>query len=405
MKVIYLHQYFNTPDMSGGTRSYEMGRRLVKAGHEVHIITSDRENSTKGNDWNQVEIEGMTVHWLPVKYSNKMNYKERIRAFFKYAWKAGAKATKIGGDVVFATSTPLTIAIPAIYAKKKLKIPMVFEVRDLWPELPIAVGALKNPIFISAAKYLEMYVYRHAKRIVTLSPGMKEGIMKKGYPEDKITVIPNSSDIDLFQVDPVKADEFTRKYNWLGNRSLVIYTGTLGMINGVDYLVHLADETQKIDQEICFLVIGSGSEEEKVRQLAKELQVLDNNFFMLSDLPKREIPYWLSRAKIATSVFIDLKAMWANSANKFFDALAAGKPIAINYGGWQAKLLQETGAGLVLNPKDIKGSARLLVERIRNEDWINSAGEAAFGLARDRFDRDILAKQLEKVLFETYNEK
>ena len=81
MKIIYLHQYFNTPDMSGGTRSYEMGRRLVKAGHEVHIITSDRENSTKGNDWYQVEIEGMTVHWLPVPYSNKMSYKERIRAF------------------------------------------------------------------------------------------------------------------------------------------------------------------------------------------------------------------------------------------------------------------------------------------------------------------------------------
>src|SRR5690625_3260213 len=155
MKIIYLHQYFNTPEMSGGTRSYEMARRLVTAGHEVHMITSWRDPDRADENWFETVEAGVNVHWLPVPYSNHMSYGERIKAFSRFAHQAGTKAKELQGDVIFATSTPLTIAIPAISASKKHKVPMVFEVRDLWPELPIAIGALNNPILKWAAKRLE----------------------------------------------------------------------------------------------------------------------------------------------------------------------------------------------------------------------------------------------------------
>ena len=208
MKIIYLHQYFNIPQMSGGTRSYEMTRRFVAAGHEVHMITSSRERNNDASKWVEEIIDGIHVHWLAVPYSNKMDFKARVSAFLKFAVASGAKAYRVGGDVIFATSSPLTIALPAVYAARRLRKPMVFEVRDLWPELPIAVGALKNLFLKKTAKWLERFAYKNADHMIALSPGMAKGVIKSGYPPDKVHIIPNSCDTDLFQVPQSEGQKF-----------------------------------------------------------------------------------------------------------------------------------------------------------------------------------------------------
>lgn len=404
MKIIYLHQYFITPDMSGGTRSYEMARRLVQMGHDVHVVTSDQnpENAEKLS-WYETEESGIHVHWYPVPYSNKMSFRARIVAFFRFAVLASRKAASIESNVIFATSTPLTIAIPAVYASKRRKVPMVFEVRDLWPEGPIAVGALKNPMTIKAARWLEEFAYRNSKRIVALSPGMKEGITSTGYPEDLVTVIPNSCDLDLFKVEESKGRELRSQHSWLQDRPLVIYTGTIGLINGIDYIVRLAAFARSIDPEVRFLILGSGREEARVRSLAKEMNVLNDNLFMMPPIPKSEVPYWLSAADIATSFVIDVKGIWNNSANKFFDALAAGRPIAINYGGWQAEIIESHGAGIVLDACDIASAATKLVSSIHDSEWLVKAGSICRRVAEDQFDRDKLATKLEDTLREAVN--
>ena len=219
MKIVYLHQYFNTPDMSGSTRSYEMARRLVAKGHEVHMITSWGEPK-ENQGWFETNEAGINVHWLPVRYSNHMPYLQRIKAFFKFALASAKKAVEIKCDIIFATSTPLTIALPAVYAKKKQKVPMVFEVRDLWPLLPIAMGALKHPFFCYLAYKLEKFAYKNSDSIVALSPGMRDGIIQVGYPENKVTIIPNSSDIDLFLIDGKKGVEFRLKRPLIKNNPL-----------------------------------------------------------------------------------------------------------------------------------------------------------------------------------------
>lgn len=107
MKILYLHQYFTTPSMAGGTRSYEMARRLVSWGHEVHMITTDREGRFDPKQkWHETEEAGIHVHWTPIPYSNRMSYGQRLKAFFAFSWRAARKATEVGGDIVFATSTP-----------------------------------------------------------------------------------------------------------------------------------------------------------------------------------------------------------------------------------------------------------------------------------------------------------
>jgi len=385
--------------MSGGTRSFEMARRLVASGHEVHIITSDR-SSTFTRRWYRTNEHGIQVHWLPVPYKNAMPYPDRIRAFLRYAVNAGLYAGQFEADLVFATSTPLTIALPAIYLAKRRNIPMVFEVRDLWPEIPIAVGAIKGPLILPA-QWLERIAYRNSANIIALSPGMKDGIVRTGYVSGRVHVIPNSADIDMFAVPEAEGISFRKKYDWLQERPLAVYAGTLGRINGVEYLVKLAKKVQFIDPNIRFLVVGNGREKQKVMTLAKKLKVFEKIFFMIPSLPKKEMPKILSAANLAISLFINLPEMWANSANKFFDGLASGTAIAINYHGWQAKLLRETGAGIILDSMNIDLAASQLTAFIRNAQKLKDAGKAARRLATEQFSRDILAKRLEKILSAT----
>ena len=398
MKIIYLHQYFNTPQMSGGTRSYEMARRFVAAGHEVHMITSSRDKNSHASGWVVEIIDGIHVHWLAVPYSNKMGLKARVFAFLRFAVASGVTARKVGGDVIFVTSTPLTIALPAVYAARRLKKPMVFEVRDLWPELPIAVGMLKNPFLKKAAKWLELFAYKNADDVVALSPGMKKGIVKSGYPSEKVRVIPNSCDVDLFQVSQSEGRRFLNSHPELQDGPVVLYAGTLGLINGVGYLVEIADAMLQIDPVVRFLIVGDGKEENKIRKKAVNAGVLGKNIWMFPSVSKSEMPRLLSATTISTSLVIDLPETWNNSANKFFDSLAAGRPIMINHEGWQADMIREIGIGLVVPPDNADQAARMLHDFLSDPEKTTKAGKAAFQLAKTRFDRDDLAGELLDVL-------
>lgn len=396
MNIIYLHQYFNTPEMPGATRSYEMARRLVARGHRVQMITADRTG--RARKWRRTEEAGIDVHWCPVAYSNRMGFSKRLWAFGRYCWLSGRKAAALDGDVVFATSTPLTIALPAVYAARKKSIPMVFEVRDLWPDTPIAVGALRSRPTIAASRWLERFAYRNAAHVVALSPDMRNGVVAAGYPHRQVSIIPNSSDVQLFRVPQRAGREFRHRYGWLQDRPLVVYTGAMGTVNGVDYLARLAAEVRPRDPEIRFLVIGQGREEEKVRRVALELGVLDHTFFILPPIPKAQMPAVLSAADVATSTVIDRRALWANSANKVFDALAAGRPIVINHEGWLADMIRHSGCGLVLDAGDLKLAAGQLIAAVRNRAWFEAAAASSRRLGEERFNRNSLAAQLESVL-------
>lgn len=397
MKIIYLHQYFNTPKMSGGTRSYEMAKRLVKFGHEVNMITS-WVGKTEHNDWWVENIDGIKVHWFPNPYNNKMSFNQRIKAFLKFAYQAQKRINQIQADVIFATSTPLTIAIPAVLGAKKLKIPMVFEVRDLWPEVPIAMGVIKNPIQIALAKKLEKWAYKNSAHIIALSPGMKEGIISTGYRDDKVTVIPNSCDNDLFSVSEEDIEKFRKTNEWLPKGKLIIYTGTFGLVNDVGVTVELAKEIKRRKLDISILLIGDGMQYEKVYHEAEKANVLNETLFIKKSVPKNEIPYYLGSSSMASSFAIDILAIQANSANKFFDALAAGKPILINYGGWQKDIIEENDCGIVAWNKDSSQIIDEINSFLNDDVKYQKACRNAKHLALNDFSRDKLAKRLEKIL-------
>ncbi len=396
MKILYLHQYFTTRDMPGGTRSYEMARRLVEWGHEVHVVTSWRK-PTEHTDWFHEVVDGVHVHWLPVPYENAMGFWRRLRAFARFALAAGFQAASIGGDLVFATSTPLTIALPGALASWRLGVPMVFEVRDLWPDVPIAMGYLRHPVTKALARGLERFAYRRSAQVVALSEGMADGVVAAGYPRERVTVIPNSADLELFAPSDEGAQRFRREHPELGDGPLVLYAGALGRANGVTYLARLAAGLRPLRPDVRFVVVGEGAEAELIRDTARQLGVLDQTFFQYPPMAKRTLVDAFRAATVVTSLFIDEPALRANSANKFFDALASASPVAINYQGWQAKLLAETGAGVVLDA-DPRAAVLPLKALLESPERLAECGARARRLAEERFARDTLARALERVL-------
>ncbi|MEV6346231.1 glycosyltransferase family 4 protein [Actinoplanes sp. NPDC051851] len=397
MRIVYIHQYYCNPGMAGGIRSYEQARRLVARGHTVDVITTDITPGARELGWKVTDDDGITVHWFRVPYDNHMSYARRLRAFAEFMLLATVRAARIGADLVFATSTPLTVAVPGVLAARLRRVPFVFEVRDLWPEIPIEMGALRNPVARGLAGALADWAYRNAAAVVALSPGMALGVNKR-RPSVPVTIVPNAADIELFAVDPSSVAAFRNEHHWLGDRPLIVYTGALGAVNGVDYLVHAARRMREIDPEIRVLIVGHGREWESTGRLAAEHGLLDTTVRMWEKVPKSDLPVILGAATLSTSMVRPIPGLWDNSANKFFDALAASRPIAINYGGWQADLIGETGAGLVLDPHDPAGAGEVLAAHARDEDWLAKARDAAHRLAVERFSRDLLFERFEGVL-------
>lgn len=401
MRLLYLHQYFASPDSVGGTRSYEMARRLAASGHEVTVITS---SAGLGNrwapsvGWHSHALDGIRLEVLRLPYRNAMSFGRRIWAFFRFAFAAAVHTRRFGCDAVFATSTPLTIVLPGLIAKFWHRVPLVFEVRDLWPELPLAVGALRNPLAKLSAQGLEWLAYHMSDHVVALSPGMADGVLRRGVSSSKVTVIPNSCDVALFRVPPGTGDWVRTRLGLAESQPLVVYAGTFGMINGVDYLVDVAAAVRGLAPDVHFLLVGDGGELESVRAKATAAGVLGETLTIWRPVSKNQMPDLLSAATVATSIFIPLEAMWHNSANKFFDALAAGRPVAINYGGWQAEVINDSGAGIVMPPGDPLGAAEELVRFLYDPERLARAAAAAERLADEVFSRDRLYSRLEQVL-------
>lgn len=401
MKIIYLYQYFITPKGAGATRAYEMAKRLVDMGHEVHMVTSDagwmgqsRENDA--TDWFKTNEDGIHVYWLPVPYSNYMGFVARVKAFLRFMLAARKKAISLGGDVVYATSSPLTITIPGVHASRKNKIPMVFEVRDLWPEAPIQMGKLNNPILRFIAKRLEVYAYKNAAHVVGLSPGMRDGIVAVGKAPEDVSMIPNSSDIELFsQVGPV-SDSAKEQFGVSG-KFVFSYCGTMGEANGLNFVLDAAaDLKRRGDSQVQFLLIGDGKERPNLEERVNR-ESLDNVTFS-APLPKEQIVQVFEASDVCMTIFKNVPILRTCSPNKLFDSLAAGRPVLTNMPGWLGDIAEDDHTGVLVQPDNVAGFADKVIWMSEHPEELREFSKNSRALAKARFDRDFLAKKLEAVL-------
>lgn len=399
MRILYIYQFFATAESSLGlTRSYEFAKALVDAGHEVTMLTSTSrlpdEYSESFLAWG--EIDGIRIRSVRVAYSNYMSNPRRIVSFAKFMLGSVWAALRMPRpDIVYASSTPITVAVPGLAVASLKRVPFVFEVQDLWPEAAIQMGAISRRGLVAwLAKRLERLAYRRASAVVPVSPGMAEGVVAEGTDPAKVHMIPNFSHLDTFRPGPKDPAELERYA--LGDRFVVGYAGAIGPSNAVHEQVPQAARVleERGRHDIVFVIAGDGKRLPVLREMTEGLA----NVLTLGPIPKAEVPALLRTCDALMTLFGDVPILATNSPNKFFDALATGKPVIVNQPGWTRELVEENGAGVYVPVGDGVALADA-VERLADDRAATAAmGEAARTLAEECFGRDQQAERVVALL-------
>lgn len=395
MKILYFHQYFSTPHGAGGTRSYEMARRLVARGHQVTMVCGDSLRKDTGltgsfkRGRREGEVDGFYVIQLALSYSNHDSFLKRSITFLRFALHSIAISLTRDYDLIFATSTPLTAGIPGIFARWLRGKPFVFEVRDLWPELPREMGVITNPVVLWAMGALEWLSYRSAHGCIGLSPGIVKGITRRGVKSEHVTMIPNGCDLALFG----KAEPSATELPGVSEEDfLAIFTGTHGIANGLDVVLDAAGELKRRRRsDIKLLFIGDGKLKPRLQDRARQEELA--NVLFLDPVPKHQLARLLARVDAGLMILANVPAFYyGTSPNKFFDYIAAGLPVINNYPGWLAELIGQHGCGIAVPPECPEAFADALEQLADHPDECRTMSQKARHLAETEFARDTLGE-------------
>jgi glycosyltransferase involved in cell wall biosynthesis len=407
MRILYFHQYFNTPSGSGGTRSYEMAKYLVQQGHQVTMVYAKdvRLKSSLTTPYKNGKREGffdgIKLIEFDLSYSNRFSLLKRTWVFLKYAFKSTRLVFTLEYDLLFATTTPLTAGIPGIVMKiLRPSKKFIFEVRDLWPELPKAMGVIKNPILLWMMDKLEYLSYKFADGCIALSPGIKAGIEKRLLISKPVIMIPNGCDLELFY--PGKTPK-TLIPGINEHHFVAIFTGAHGFANGLDAVLNSAKELIRLGSgdKIRFVFIGDGNQKDRLVGRAKDEQLY--NCIFLDPVPKTILLKYLQAADLGLMILENIPAFYyGTSPNKFFDYIAAGLPVLNNYPGWLSELINENNCGVVIPPANPSAFANTLIQIESNRDTLKTKSIQARKLAQDQFNRIELASKFESTLLQFF---
>lgn len=394
MKILYLHQHFSTTAGAVGNRSYQMARALVEAGHQVTMVCGRCDKGHTGlsgpfrKGIREGSVEGIHVVECDLFYSNEQGFAERSWQFLRFMWRTIKVVLTHDYDCLFATTTPLTVGVPGVLGRHLRRKPFVFEVRDLWPEIPAAMGIIRNPVTLALLSALEFVSYRSAHRCIGLSPGIVEGIARRGVPRERIAMIPNGCDLDVFA-----ASHSGRAASDSPRVLVATYCGTHGAANALSNVLDGAAQLKAANRtDIVIQLIGSGAEKSALMKRA-HLEGLDNVRFV-DPVPKTQLAEMLAETDIGLQCLANLPAFYyGTSPNKFFDYLSAGLPVLCNYPGWVAQMIEENDCGFVVPPADPVAFAAALINAADNRDRLPDMAANAARLGRDQFDRRDLAAQ------------
>ena len=391
MKVLYFHQHFSTPKGATGTRSYEFARALIESGHQVTMVCGSYAlGNTEGTATRNGRklVDGIEVIVIPLAYSNYDSLLSRSWLFLRFALRSIWIALTEKYDLLFATTTPLTAGLPGIVMKCFRRKPFVFEVRDLWPELPKAMGVVTNPLVLGALSLLEWLSYRKADACIGLSPGIVEGIRRRSRAGLPIAMIPNGCDLELFQ--PGDRTRLTLA-GIAPDDCVAVFTGAHGQANGLDAVLDAAAELQRRRRkDIKFLFIGDGKLKPVLRARAEREGLVQCLF--IDPMPKRQLNSVVASCDVGLMILADVPAFYfGTSPNKFFDYLASGLPVLNNYPGWLAGLVKENRCGLAVTPRDPSAFADAMEYLADHRQERSAMRQRARQLGEAQFSRERLA--------------
>ena len=388
MKVLILHQHFKTPVTGGAIRSYYLAKALVEKNIEVVVITAHNGTEKKQS------VDGIDVHYLPVPYDNRFGFGRRLISFFTFVVKSvKAAGAHRDADLCYAISTPLTTGLAARWIKKRLGIPYIFEVGDLWPDAPVQMGVIRDPFVKRSLYRMETSIYRSAASVVALSHPIREAILKKATGK-MVHLLPNMSDTEFFRPEK-KQDGLKEKYVVQG-KFVVSYIGALGVANGLHYFLDCAAASQCARMPVHFILCGDGAMNESLKVHAKKLQL--DNLAIISFQDRDGVRDIMNVTDANFVCYQSVPILETGSPNKYFDGLAAGKLTIINFGGWVKEEIERERCGVYVDPNDAADFIAKIKPFLDDDHLLGNYQRAARALAETRYSRTMLGQRFHEII-------
>ncbi|WP_449387650.1 glycosyltransferase family 4 protein [Chryseobacterium lineare] len=401
MRILLLHQYFLEEDDPGGSRWNEITKTWTAQGHEVTVIAgmmhysgSEKRAEYKGKYFVKKRQGEIIVHRTHVSEAYNKGFIGRLWGYFSFMFSSlWAGMFKIEGkfDAVVVTSPPLFVGGSGFLISRLKRIPMIFEIRDLWPESAIDTGVLTNKFIIKFAYWFEAFVYKRAKLINVLTPAFYKTLNeKKGVDKSKLIMIPNAADFSLSEEIMRNFDRKSfRKEHDLENYFVITYVGAHGVANHLDQILDAGKKLE--DTNVLFLLIGQGMEKDRLKDKAKQMNVINVRF--LNPVPKKEVFKYILASEMGASVLKKVETFKTVYSNKSFDYFSCKKPILMAIDGVSRELVEEARAGIYVEPENAEEYSKAIREYLNDEKRLQIEGQNGYQYAKNNFDRELLAKE------------
>ena len=404
MRIQFVSNYFPPEVNAPATRLDEHARQWVRDGHEVEVLTSV-PNFPEGevydgyeNQFTRETRHGIDVRRVPMYVSANEGFLKRTLSYVSFMisaiWYARQSPRP---DVVVATSPQFFAAVAGWWIARMHDVPFVLEIRDLWPESIVAVGAMERNAIIRLLERVERFLYREADRVVVVTDAFKRSIAAKGIPEDKIKVLKNGVDLDRWDepLDADKLDRMRREHD-LGGKFVASYIGTIGMAHRADVLLEAAMRCD--DPDVVFVVVGAGAQREALE--ARQAEVQAPNFRLLDKVPKEDVPYLLALSDASVVHLRDSDLFKTVIPSKIFEAMATRTPIILGVRGETRAIIEEAKAGIFMPPEDADALAQAAIALKQDPERHAQLAQNAYNYVHAHFDRRDLARDYAALLSE-----
>ncbi len=401
MHILLVHQYFlegGSDQAAGGSRWNQMTRFFSERGHRVtvlagtvHYATSQKLDKYKGHIVvKEEEGPGVTVYRCYVSEAYNKSYLGRLWGYISFALSTLVASLRIHRpDVMICTSPPLTVGLTGWVLRRRFPgLPLIFEIRDLWPESAIDTGVLTSPIMIMWAYALERLCYRESTWINVLTPAFYDVMLeRKNIRKDRLSMLPNAADLDIFQ--PGSRDNWVRDKYHIGDRFVAIYTGGLGVANHVIQFVEAARHFT--DDSARFLVVGDGMQRQMLEEKVREWGL--NNVIFTGMVPKKQVVDICAAADVCCAVLKKVDTFKTVYPNKVFDYMASARPSVVAIDGVARKLVEDAGCGMFVEPENSTMLAEMLKKLQANPALRQQMGLNGYDYVRQHFDRRKIAEK------------
>lgn len=401
MNILLIHQFYLPDGAAGGSRWNETSRLWAERGCSITVVAGMVDYST-GQKYphcrGRFRVEeqpapGIRVLRTHVSECYNRGWWGRLWAYFTFLMSgfwAGLFWVKTQYDVVIVTSPPLLIGLLGVWLARLRGVPLVLEVRDLWPDAPVQLGALANPLLVHLSFWLEAYLYRKAQHIVVLTEGYRDVLTRrKNVDSTKLTVIPNAADFALTdKIAPDFVRNAFRRQHGMSEGFWVVYAGAHGLVNRLTTVLDAASTLA--DTPVRFLFIGDGSQKVALQQEAIRRGL--NNIRFVDKLPKQEVIPFLLAADAGLATAPRLPIFRTVLTNKLFDYFSCRLPVLTMLDGESRRLVEAAKAGLFVEPENSKALALAIHYYLNHPQLIRRHGENGYQYAQRHFDRRQLAQ-------------